>query len=66
MVRPIVSPTVPAGKERVRLCLHAGNTLDEVERLCKEIEAWVSARLAEAESGAKSVAQEPSRFVSKL
>lgn len=41
MVRPVVAPTVPEGKERVRLCLHAGNTFEEVEGLCREVEAWV-------------------------
>ena len=29
-VRPIVAPTVPVGKERIRICLHSYNTEDEV------------------------------------
>lgn len=33
-VRPILSPTVPAGAERLRICLHAFNSRDEVENLC--------------------------------
>ncbi len=33
-VRPILSPTVPAGKERLRICLHTFNTQNEIERLC--------------------------------
>ena len=41
MIRPIVAPTVPIGKERVRICLHAGNTLDQIEGLVGAIEAWV-------------------------
>lgn len=32
-VRPIVSPTVPAGMERLRICLHSYNTPDEIGRL---------------------------------
>ncbi|KAH6603809.1 hypothetical protein Trco_007255 [Trichoderma cornu-damae] len=40
-VRPIVAPTVPAGRERVRVCLHAGNTLEEVEGLCRAVEEWI-------------------------
>lgn len=40
-VRPIVAPTVPAGQDRVRVCLHAGNTVDEVEGLCRAVEEWV-------------------------
>ena len=41
MVRPIVAPTVPEGRERVRICLHAGNTFDEIEGLGRAVEAWV-------------------------
>ncbi|KAL7793791.1 pyridoxal phosphate-dependent transferase [Trichoderma ceciliae] len=40
-VRPIVAPTVPAGQDRVRVCLHAGNTVGEVQGLCKAVEEWV-------------------------
>lgn len=32
-VRPIVSPTVPSGQERLRLCLHSFNTEDEIRGL---------------------------------
>lgn len=49
MVRPIVAPTVPVGADRVRLCLHAGNTVEEVQGLCRAIEEWVCGRLAEGE-----------------
>ncbi|GME25836.1 8-amino-7-oxononanoate synthase [Neofusicoccum parvum] len=41
MVRAIVPPTVPAGSERVRVCLHAGNTVAEVERLVGAVRGWV-------------------------
>ncbi len=40
LLRPIVAPTVPTGTDRVRLCLHAGNTDDEVDGLCRVIEKW--------------------------
>ena len=33
-VRPILSPTVPAGSERLRICLHAFNTDNEIRLLC--------------------------------
>ncbi|HUM46215.1 MAG TPA: 8-amino-7-oxononanoate synthase [Chitinophagales bacterium] len=36
-VRPIVSPTVPRGRERLRICIHAFNTEEEVRRLVKEL-----------------------------
>jgi 8-amino-7-oxononanoate synthase len=32
-VRPILSPTVPKGKERIRICLHAYNTAAEIDTL---------------------------------
>lgn len=32
-VRAILSPTVPAGQERLRICIHAFNTLNEIEQL---------------------------------
>jgi 8-amino-7-oxononanoate synthase len=32
-VRPILHPTVPTGSERLRICLHAFNTDDEISRL---------------------------------
>ena len=34
-------PTVPKGKERVRVCLHAGNTTEEVNKLIAGIVSWV-------------------------
>ncbi|KAL5092248.1 hypothetical protein Trisim1_002134 [Trichoderma cf. simile WF8] len=41
-VRPIVAPTVPAGQDRVRVCLHAGNTVEEVEGLCRAVGEWMT------------------------
>ena len=36
-VRPIVAPTVPVGKERIRICFHAFNSTEEVEGLVNSI-----------------------------
>ncbi|KAJ0296940.1 hypothetical protein COL5a_010509 [Colletotrichum fioriniae] len=44
MLRPIVAPTVPVGSERVRICLHAGNSVEEVEGLVSAIEGWLVAQ----------------------
>ena len=32
-VRPIMSPTVPKGKERIRICIHAYNTFAQIDEL---------------------------------
>jgi 8-amino-7-oxononanoate synthase len=32
-IRPIVSPTVPKGKERLRICLHEFNTETEILKI---------------------------------
>lgn len=41
MIRPIVPPTVPPGSERVRICLHAENTVSQVNGLCRTIDRWL-------------------------
>jgi 8-amino-7-oxononanoate synthase len=40
MIRAVVPPTVPQGTERVRVCLHAGNTVAEVSGLVRVLEEW--------------------------
>ena len=44
VVRPIVPPTVPEGTQRVRVCLHAGNSKQDVEALVVRIRAWLVVR----------------------
>ncbi|KAJ5595400.1 uncharacterized protein N7459_001608 [Penicillium hispanicum] len=41
VVRAIMPPTIPKGKERVRICLHAGNTEEEIEGLVQTIQSWL-------------------------
>ncbi|MES2287943.1 MAG: 8-amino-7-oxononanoate synthase [Bacteroidota bacterium] len=36
-VRPILSPTVPKGKERLRICIHVFNTIPQIKGLCDSI-----------------------------
>lgn len=36
-VMPVLSPTVAEGKERLRICIHAHNTEEEIEQLCFEL-----------------------------
>jgi 8-amino-7-oxononanoate synthase len=36
-VKAILSPTVPLGEERLRICLHSDNTFEDIERLLKHL-----------------------------
>ena len=36
-IRPILSPTVEKGKERIRICLHSFNSQDEIAHLCSQL-----------------------------
>jgi 8-amino-7-oxononanoate synthase len=38
-VRPILSPTVPLGKERLRICLHAYNTAEQIQTLIANLKS---------------------------
>jgi 8-amino-7-oxononanoate synthase len=38
-VRAILSPTVPAGQERLRICLHVFNTLSEIDQLISVLQS---------------------------
>lgn len=40
MVRAVVPPTVPVGTQRVRICLHAGNTFEDIRILIGALEDW--------------------------
>lgn len=41
-VRPITWPTVPKGMDRVRVCIHAGNTMQDVDILLRGVKQWTS------------------------
>ena len=45
MVRAVVPPTVPVGTDRVRVCLHAGNQIEEVKRLVRVVKEWVDEQM---------------------
>jgi 8-amino-7-oxononanoate synthase len=40
-VKPILSPTVPKGKERLRFCLHSTNTLLEITQVLNRLSTFV-------------------------
>lgn len=41
-VRPILSPTVPAESERIRICLHSFNTKNEITLLAELINSFIN------------------------
>lgn len=45
--RPITWPTVPKGRDRIRVCLHYGNSHVEVQALAEEMVAWARIQVAE-------------------
>ena len=45
--KPIYPPTVPKGTSRVRICLHAVHTREDVTLLVQGIVAWAEKRIAE-------------------
>jgi 8-amino-7-oxononanoate synthase len=42
--RPILSPTVPAGSERIRICLHSFNSPEEIYLLTNSINHFINAQ----------------------
>ncbi|KAI7890840.1 pyridoxal phosphate-dependent transferase [Mucor mucedo] len=48
IVKPICSPTVPIGQERVRICIHGHNTLQQVDTLVQEIHRFFQTTEVEA------------------
>jgi 8-amino-7-oxononanoate synthase len=45
-VRAILSPTVPAGQERLRLCIHAFNTIQEIDSLLTTLQTALAKTLS--------------------
>lgn len=53
VVRAVMHPTVPRGTERVRICLHAGNTHEEIDAFVSRVETWLQARIFAKENALK-------------
>lgn len=62
LVRPIAYPTVPRGQERVRVCLHAGNTEEQVRRLSGTIRKWVSEEKQRENEAQRPLAEERAKL----
>jgi 8-amino-7-oxononanoate synthase len=48
VVRAVVPPTVPDGTERVRICLHAGNTEQQVDAFVDAVNRWIDSKVGKA------------------
>ncbi|KAG7086630.1 hypothetical protein E1B28_002572 [Marasmius oreades] len=49
--RPITWPTVPKGQDRVRICLHAGHTEEQVAALVEGVVEWGKMRARAVQEG---------------
>jgi 8-amino-7-oxononanoate synthase len=50
VVRAVLPPTVPVGSSRIRVCLHAGNTTEQIRKLVERIDDWISLQLGQQEA----------------
>lgn len=50
IVRAVVPPTVPDGTERVRICLHSGNTRAQVQSFVSTVKRWIDLKTEVAET----------------
>ncbi|KAI8945452.1 PLP-dependent transferase [Xylaria longipes] len=57
MIRPIVAPTVPQGQERIRICIHASNTIEQIDSLFQAIETWLGNLGAKRDIGTQGKSQ---------
>ena len=55
VVRAVVPPTVPDGTERVRICLHAGNTEEEVDKLIQVVKRWIDSKADKATTQSRTI-----------
>ncbi|KAF2451615.1 8-amino-7-oxononanoate synthase [Karstenula rhodostoma CBS 690.94] len=66
MVRAVVPPTVPEGTSRVRVCLHAGNTEADIERLVAAMEEWCKQAVEEQEAQHVKVRKQDNNVMARL
>lgn len=53
LARPICYPTVPKGEDRVRICVHADNTTEDIDRLINCVRLWVNDDRRAQQGGSK-------------
>ena len=62
VVRAVVAPTVPEGTERVRLCLHSGNTEEQVTAFVRTVRRWLEDRIEGVQYSAASCSEMKARL----
>lgn len=66
LVRPITYPTVPLGKDRIRICVHSDNTRAEIEGFAKAVGDWIrEKRAASASASATASGDSAATFSAK-
>lgn len=68
VVRPVVPPTVPENTERVRVCLHGGNTKAQIDSLIGCLKQWIekTAGFAEVAESSRNPTWAQDRLAAKL
>lgn len=68
VVRPVVPPTVPNNTERVRVCLHSGNTKEEIDLFMSCLKQWLDAKCQTVKDSARNHEQtvDQCRLAAKL
>jgi len=62
-VKPILSPTVPKGTERVRICLHGDNTVEQIDALADAVHQYFH---SPAKTASPAISGQTQIAVSKL
>lgn len=66
MIRAVVPPTVPEGTSRVRVCLHAGNTEADIERLVAAMQEWCNTMVEEQRAQQVQARKQGENIVARL
>lgn len=63
VVRAVMHPTVPRGTERVRICLHSGNTEAEIDTFVELVRRWLQAGIVSNEEFGGTADENDSRVL---
>ncbi|EXJ79211.1 hypothetical protein A1O3_08712 [Capronia epimyces CBS 606.96] len=66
IVRPVVAPTVPQGTERVRVCLHSGNTIEQIDSFIECAKTWILTESSGTGTTSRRSVQDERQLLAKL